>query len=558
MNEKTLSICMSGRNDDYTLNFKYRFQQSVDFLAYSAEKAGVLSDIEVVFADWNSDIPLHNELKFTEAATKILKFVVVPPEVAEKHNCGNTPFHTTKALNVAIRRATGKYIASMPGDILIADFSIGRLISLLRDEKNILFDPTKSQICIPRKIIPHAFYDQSISIKELDWLLSNMSSELKHSFFASGTIAGTGVVVYPKHILQEYFGLDESLAGHGHSDTELCVRLSRILPIVNLEGHGIICYDFAHEFIGDKKRISRRNTILELPLSINNENWGLVNYDLSTHKTKYIRNQSFNKNKVSYAYDEVKSKITNKIRVEELKKIIENSFNYISSDFIPLVQLFPKDRLVKYLDLGLESTYRAMLSSMNQFSHLYFIPQLNSNNALDNSIFESIVYDNIVRHMGVVRCIAVEPKGMKQALKNNFFNNNTAFDIIRYNCDYVEKEAYQYYKKNIREFLKENGILVFYGSSEFFQKFFNDFKSNEENYFIMKCNKYNVGVLLNVPDKKEILDDEKTQLILEKVWAPPFRKKERFLLGKIKSLISLLVIILNRINKKIEILCWEK
>ena len=123
-NEIILSICIVGRNDNYGKDFKRRLQQSVNFLAYSAEKAGVLSKIEILLTDWNSDIPLAEAVTFSPAAASIVKFIEVPLAIARKHNYGNTPFHTTKAINVALRRTSGKYVGMMPGDILISEFTL--------------------------------------------------------------------------------------------------------------------------------------------------------------------------------------------------------------------------------------------------------------------------------------------------------------------------------------------------------------------------------------------------------------------------------------------------
>ena len=81
-NEIILSICLIGRNDDYGKDFKRRLRQSMDFLAYSAEKAGVLDKIEVLLTDWNSDTPLVEAVTFSPAAAKMIKFIEVPPSVA--------------------------------------------------------------------------------------------------------------------------------------------------------------------------------------------------------------------------------------------------------------------------------------------------------------------------------------------------------------------------------------------------------------------------------------------------------------------------------------------
>ena len=160
MKKKTLSICLTGRNDNYSLDFNRRLEQLLNFLAYSAKKGNVLDAIEVVLTDWNSDVPLISELSLSKEACGLLKTVIVPPEIANNYNWKDTPFHGTNAINVAVRRSSGRFIAVMPGDILIPEFAITRLIKLLNKRDNDFYNPEETLFAIPIKNIPFSFSDE--------------------------------------------------------------------------------------------------------------------------------------------------------------------------------------------------------------------------------------------------------------------------------------------------------------------------------------------------------------------------------------------------------------
>ncbi len=81
-----LSICLSGRNDNYGYDFKRRFIRAMDFLAWSADRAGVPDKIEVVFTDWDSEVPLSKDIALTEKAAAMVRFIEVPPEIAKQMN----------------------------------------------------------------------------------------------------------------------------------------------------------------------------------------------------------------------------------------------------------------------------------------------------------------------------------------------------------------------------------------------------------------------------------------------------------------------------------------
>ena len=149
-----LSLCLSGRNDNYGFNFKRRFVQAMNFLAWSARRAGVEKQIEVVFADWNSEIPLSRTIRLSDGAAKMVRFLEIPPDLAARYNPSFSPFSQSVAFNAALRRAKGAYLGMMPADILLTSYALRNLIGILSGTIPVPFDPRSAVISVPRKNIP--------------------------------------------------------------------------------------------------------------------------------------------------------------------------------------------------------------------------------------------------------------------------------------------------------------------------------------------------------------------------------------------------------------------
>ena len=103
-----LSFVIAGRNDGFMGDFNWRLSTSINIMARGAAKIGRLQDIEVIIADWNSQVPLHKVLELVPEARAITRFLCVPDEVAISAQ-GDTEFDACTALNLGIRRARGEF-----------------------------------------------------------------------------------------------------------------------------------------------------------------------------------------------------------------------------------------------------------------------------------------------------------------------------------------------------------------------------------------------------------------------------------------------------------------
>ena len=428
-NEIILSICLIGRNDDYGRDFKRRLRQSMDFLAYSAEKAGVLDKIEVLLTDWNSDTPLAEAVTFSPAAAKMIKFIEVPPAVAKKHNYGNTPFHTTKGVNVGLRRASGRYVGMMPGDILISEFTLERLIKLLTGKLNVSFDPAASLLGVPRKFIPHYGEEQRFfkDNSDIGRILVLNDFYLRDDIWPKGLMGGYGFLIMSRELCFKVKGFDENLGGWGPSDVKLALRLSCSNPLVNLSGFGILCYDFEPDkkMVGEKK--TRLNESRPVSSVEGDTDWGLGSetFKITPAVTGGVppdaagnlisRNQLLDNN---FRY---------KLLLES-RKIPFFHMGNISSDAIVAAnitsQLYPS----QYLDIGSNDVSHGLAVSMfSPLSELFFVSDYGDSNFYFCKI-GSALCDS--KHVGAVRYFPFSIEDVISAKFGITDTNNIRFDLI--------------------------------------------------------------------------------------------------------------------------------
>lgn len=439
-NEIILSICLIGRNDDYGKDFKRRLRQSVNFLAYSAEKAGVLNKIEVLLTDWNSDVPLAEAVNFSPAASGMVKFIEVPPAVAKQHNYGNTPFHTTKAINIGLRRASGRYVGMMPGDILISAFTLERLIKLLDGQLSVPFDPSATLLGIPRKFIPHygeekKFFKDNYDIERI--LVLN-DFYLKEDMYPKGLMGGYGVLIMARELCFKVKGFDENLGGWGPSDVELALRLSCSNPLINLSGFGIASYDFEP----DKKMVSEKNVRLSdwsKPVTSieNNINWGLGNETFTITPARSGDTPSVAENNL-ISPDQLLDKNFRYKLLLESRKVPCSDMSFISPEAIIMAniasQLYPK----KVLHIGSDDVSQGIAVSLfSPLSELFFV------NIAENNLFtfgrtgSALFYS---KHVGNVCYFPFSIEKIMAAKFGQGDEENTKFDLISIKLSVIESE----------------------------------------------------------------------------------------------------------------------
>ena len=282
--EIVLSFCLSGRNDNYGFNFKYRFVQAMNYLAWSAKRAGVYDRIEAVFADWNSETPLAESIELSEDAAGLVRFIVIPPETAKPLNPSFSPFSQSIAFNTAFRRARGKYIGLMPADVLITSHSLRSLVHILEGDYPVDFPLDQAVLAIPRKNIPYSLHEQTYfsTPEEIEKLLLSGNAYMLTGNTARGMMGGYGAFFLSREQLFALRGTDERIAGWGYNDIDLALRSADACRVINLSGYGVWSYDFEASPRMVKQKKTRQTNVYEIRpgTADNSENWGLGNLEL--------------------------------------------------------------------------------------------------------------------------------------------------------------------------------------------------------------------------------------------------------------------------------------
>jgi len=500
----------------------------MNFLAYSSEKAGVYELVEVLFTDWNSDKPLSEVLQLNSDAAEMVKFIIVPPDTARTHNYKNTPFHTTKSLNTAISRANGKFIAMMPGDILVPEYTLERLFKLLKQDIKTLFNPEESIMSVPRKFIPIEFDDNSTWSskkaetieKTLFYLPPFLSDEIIHP----GTIGGSGMFIFGKTTAKKLRGFDVAMGGWGYSDHEWAMRISRQYPVINLWGYGLMTFDFQPDYRFLKTKDKRSNLISKFDFKSNDENWGLSQYSFDTAHAKKIETAPSDVNEEE-RLGEIYRRITDVDYKRKLIHYVDTGCRvYYQADMAPILQMLIDSRPLKYLDICSYTSYRHWITMANPFNSLYFIPPLDSEGRLEFRYFDETIRDKPVNYNSV-RCVPVTPEQAINNLRDSFLEDEFSFDLIRYNCNYFKDLSNDFFKNSVFGILADMGVMVFYGDTDYYRSFCEKIESEFAEYSIFKCDRLNTGIFVKIKDAEINANNKKTQEQLYNAWTSPFRRK---------------------------------
>lgn len=277
------SVCVSGRNDNYCGNFKYRLESSLNLTARNIIRLGLEGRGEIVVCDWNSDTPLRESLRLNEEARKVCRFVEVLPEVASHYRAGKSPFNSAVSVNVAFRRAAGEYLVQVPGDVFFPLHSLKALSDLLSKDLPCGFSPKDSLMVVRRKMFPWQYTDDEPTIDEIERFLIHSFDLLEIGDHFPGLNAGMGSVIMSRHLCEEIEGLDESLVGWGYSDIEQGLRLNNRYPLVPLSYYGIYSIELdSKPTVRQAGTQGNMNPYWVVPRSLNRNqpNWGLNGIDL--------------------------------------------------------------------------------------------------------------------------------------------------------------------------------------------------------------------------------------------------------------------------------------
>jgi hypothetical protein len=289
--EKLLSLIIPGRNDSYMGDFKWRLGMCMDYLARSLKEVGRLDDVEVLIVDWNSDVPLHEEMELSPDAASMVRFVIVPPAIARPAQ-KDSPFPIPIAQNVGIRRARGEYIAQTDSEILYTPSTVRALFDVLDGRVQTGVDNRRALLVSGRRHLPFQWALRKPALDEIgDYLNRNAGLATKEPLFA-GLATPSALALMHRSMWLESGAYDEQFIYWGWMEIDLYLRITQRFPWRTLDNFGVNLIHIEHYRQGRDKGGQQRKenpTPVSLKYVANDEHWGLANEALTIETARKVR-----------------------------------------------------------------------------------------------------------------------------------------------------------------------------------------------------------------------------------------------------------------------------
>jgi len=294
-----LSLILCSRNDEYMGNSRWRLETTLNYVGDRVEALGRADDVEVLVTDWGSDVPLRDVVKLGPAAARIVSFVTVPaPLVRERQH--DSPFSDALALNVAARRARGRYFGRIDQDTLVGERFLRWFFQTVEGERRLAsgVQPEKALFFSNRRDIPYRLAVRSPGLRGITTFIRLFGGRLSvlREPHAAGDLYWTGAVgIWLTHrdCWTECSGYDERLIYYNWTETDMICRLRP--PHILVDLGELTGWDFYHlEHYDPRASYLRRaprvkNTAIDLaaPPSVvhpNSSTWGLQGHDFPVER----------------------------------------------------------------------------------------------------------------------------------------------------------------------------------------------------------------------------------------------------------------------------------
>jgi len=293
----------------------WRLGTSINYLAEKIYSLNLERKIEIILADWGSELPIAKVIKLTKKSISIFKIVEVPKN-SSKELQGDSPFAEVLALNAAARRSKGEFIARIDQDTLVSEKFLSRFFEAYEKPEKLNFTLANAYLFSARKQLLFSFVKEKPSIADLDKFICSYGSqifpeELPHCFWASAV----GILMAHKSIWYACGGYDERLKYYWYMDIDLGTRLIKKYPMVNIgKAFGYEFYHLEHfplkKTDGTKGRASHRKknpewakSFEKSELNPTGEDWGLsklnLNFVTVDHSHDIAANTLVGKNRMS-------------------------------------------------------------------------------------------------------------------------------------------------------------------------------------------------------------------------------------------------------------------
>jgi hypothetical protein len=288
MKEPLISLILCSRNDSYMGNSRWRLETSINLALLNAVDATFLDKLEVVVADWGSEVPLSDVLNLVPEAKGRVKFVHIPPDVAQVEQ-KDSKFPEVIALNAAARRASGEYIGRIDNDTVVGEEFFRKFAKLHKNNPTNELDLKDSFLFVERRSVPFRISRLSLNLNQIDSFIKFFKN---HFRIESATDWGkefwwspVGIMIFHRNIWHATRGYDERLIYWGWMEGDLALRLGQKHAVV--EFSKFVGNDFYHlehypsltaykDRNGPATPRQKNEPVFEgLSYAVNKDDWGL-------------------------------------------------------------------------------------------------------------------------------------------------------------------------------------------------------------------------------------------------------------------------------------------
>lgn len=290
-NPPLVSLFVAARNDDYMGDFKWRLSTACNYMAQSLAKIGRLGAVELLVGDWNSDVPLHKEIKLTPEARDMVRFIVIPPAIAATRQ-QDSKFPNCIVYNACTRRAWGTFIGQTNADVLYPPATLYSLLGVL--EERLPVAPVRKCLMVAaRRQMAVSQVQRQPTLREVDEYVNRNAGLFPQEGQHVANAAPTELMLMHRDLWEECGGKDERFIYVGWVDVDLALRMTQRYPLVHLNNYGVNLIHMEHfteQRDYDPKKFFRRiNKSDDTPkFQLKNENWGLANHKLEWARAENV------------------------------------------------------------------------------------------------------------------------------------------------------------------------------------------------------------------------------------------------------------------------------
>jgi hypothetical protein len=272
-------------------NSLWRLQTTLNYVAEEVSALGRMDDVEVVVTDWGSERPLREVLQLTPAATRIVSFLLVPPDLARQLQ-KDSPFPEVLALNAAARRVSGHYIGRIDQDTLVGRLFLETFFELVENKRELEVPLNTALLFSNVRMVPYRFAVRCLSLNATKQYISRFGSKLQiektsHSPFYHHSV---GIWLLPTAIWHECGGYNEDMLYMNAMEITMIQRLLGKYKIIDLGK--LINFDFYHlehyhPWVPRRSSVYRKTNDISgrtFEFNPNGNNWGLRMHLLSVSR----------------------------------------------------------------------------------------------------------------------------------------------------------------------------------------------------------------------------------------------------------------------------------